>query len=199
MRPLVRREQFMGKAYEDWIERKGLWLRRLAGEGPDSPLDMWAFARRLGFFILSPQEIPSLSPKTVSQLAVRAHHEWSGGALVLPNGDHVILINPNHSQARNASTIAEEIVHIKLDHKLTRLEFSSSGLLLKGYNQSKEMQAKAVAAAMLVPYKALIRATQRGVPIEQIADHFKVSTELVKFRLKVKRLWNLHDQLAGRG
>lgn len=184
----------MGKPYEEWIERKGQWLRRVAGEGPESPLDIWAVSAKLGFRIVTPREIPNLPEATLSQLLFRGRSEWSGGALALPNGKYVIIVNPHHSDGRNASTIAEEIVHIKLGHKLTRLEFSGQGLPLRSYDRAKENQAKAVAAALLVPYGPLVEAVRKGVPIEEIAAHFRVSPELVKFRLKVKRLWGLHVQ-----
>jgi len=182
----------MGKLYEEWIERKALWLRRLAGQSPDSPFDMWAAARKLGFRVVTPREIPGLPQAALSRLLFGGRSEWSGGALALPNGEHIILINPHHSAARNASTIAEEIVHIELGHKLTRLEFDNQGLPLRSYDKAKEKQAKAVAAAMLVPYGPLVQAVRKGTPIEEIAAHFNVSPELVKFRLKVKRLWALH-------
>jgi len=185
----------MGKPYEEWIERKALWLRRLAGQSPDSPLDMWAVAQALGFRVVIPPEIPGLPQTVVSQLLFRGRSEWSGGAIALPNGDHVILINPHHSAARNASTIAEEIVHIKLDHKLTRLEFDGQALTLRGYDRAKENQAKAVAAATVVPYGPLAHAAKKGIPIEEIAAYFYVSPELVKFRLKVKRLWGVYAQV----
>src|SRR2546422_9987741 len=110
----------MEKAYEEWIERKGLWIRRLAGESPDTSLDMRAVAQRLGFRVVIPSEIPGLAQNVVSHLLDRGGAEWSGGAISLPNRECVILINPCHSAARNASTIAEEIVHVKLNHKLTR-------------------------------------------------------------------------------
>ncbi len=183
----------MEKAYEEWIERKGLWLRRLAGESPDTPLDMRAVAQRLGFRVVIPSEIPGLPPDVVSHLLIRASSEWSGGAIALPNRECVILVNPCHSAARNASTIAEEIVHVKLGHKLTRIEFDGQGTMLRGYDRGKENQAKAVAAATLVPHAPLARAARKRTPIEEIAGHFDVSTELVKFRLKVKHLWGLYN------
>ncbi len=182
----------MGKAYEEWIERKALWLRTLASEGPESPLDMWAVARKLGFRVVAPREVPGLPQSALSQLLFHGRSEWSGGAIAVPNGVHVILVNPHHSAGRNASTIAEEIVHIKLGHKLTRLELHGQGLRLRGYDRAKENQAKAVAAAMLVPHAPLVQAARKGTPVEEIAGHFNVSVELVKFRLKVKRLWDLY-------
>src|SRR2546422_5080793 len=102
-------------------------------------------------------------------------------------------MKPCHSAARNASTIAEEIVHVKLNHKLTRIQFDGQGVILRGYDKGKENQAKAVAAATLVPHAPLAQAARKRTPIEEIAAHFDVSTELVKFRLKVKRLWSLYD------
>ena len=188
----------MRRAYEEWIERQALRLRRLAGQGPEAPLDMWVIAEGLGFRVVTLREIPGISRASLAQLLFQASHEWSGGALALPGGRHVIVINSHHSRARNASTIAEEIVHIKLGHKLTRLEFDGQGVPLRGYDRTKETQAKAIAAAMLVPYGPLVQAVRKGVPIEQIAAHFDVSVELVRFRVKVKRLWDHATMLHGR-
>jgi Zn-dependent peptidase ImmA (M78 family) len=154
---------------------------------------MRAVAHKLGFRVVIPSEIPGLPQAVVSQLLFRGGSEWSGGAISLPNGEHVILINPHHSAPRHATTIAEEVVHIKLDHKLTRIELDGQGLILRGYDRAKEIQAKAVAAATLVPHGPLAQAARERTPIAEIAAHFDVSAELVKFRLKVKRLWGLYD------
>src|SRR2546422_7763716 len=110
----------MEKAYEEWIERKGLWIRRLAGESPDTSLDMRAVAQRLGLRVVIPSEIPGLAQNVVSHLLDRGGAEWSGGGASRPEKGSVIVIEPGYSAAPNASTIPAAAFHHKLNHKLTR-------------------------------------------------------------------------------
>jgi hypothetical protein len=59
----------------------------------------------------------------------------------------------------------------------------------RDYNHDDEEAAYATGAAALVPYAALRRFVMGGLTAEQIARHFRVSRQLVEYRIKVTHLW----------
>jgi hypothetical protein len=62
----------------------------------------------------------------------------------------------------------------------------------RDYRKADEEAAYATGAAALVPYAALRKFVHEGQTSSQIARHFRVSRELVEYRLKVTRLWSLY-------
>jgi len=61
--------------------------------------------------------------------------------------------------------------------------------LARDYNHDDEEAAYAVGAAALVPYEALRRFVTQGRRASDIARHFRVSRQLVEYRIKVTHLW----------
>jgi Zn-dependent peptidase ImmA (M78 family) len=59
----------------------------------------------------------------------------------------------------------------------------------RDYRKADEEEAYAVGAAALVPYASLKRMLLQGKTAREIALHFRVSRELVEYRMKVTRLW----------
>ncbi|HEY8204409.1 MAG TPA: ImmA/IrrE family metallo-endopeptidase [Pyrinomonadaceae bacterium] len=62
-------------------------------------------------------------------------------------------------------------------------------LVARDYNKSDEEAAYAIGAAALVPYAALRQLVFEGRTAEQIARRFRVSRQLVEYRIKVTHLW----------
>ena len=63
-------------------------------------------------------------------------------------------------------------------------------IVARDYNHDDEEAAYATGAAALVPYAALRRLVTGGRTADQIARHFRVSRQLVEYRIKVTHLWN---------
>jgi len=59
----------------------------------------------------------------------------------------------------------------------------------RDYNKSDEEAAYAIGAAALVPYASLRQLVFEGRHAEQIARRFRVSRQLVEYRIKVTHLW----------
>jgi hypothetical protein len=99
----------------------------------------------------------------------------------------------------------EEVAHVFLGHKANRLAAitsddqpgeSPSGthqsnrrMLARDYNQADEEAAYAIGAAALAPFGALRRLVLEGRNSREIARHFRVSRQLVEYRIKVTHLW----------
>jgi hypothetical protein len=181
------------------FELQALAFRDFAGARTDSALDPFRLAKFASLLIVNFDQIRNLSENTRERLLGSAAEEWSGGACsqALPDGRRIVILNPNHGPARTNATLMEEISHVFLGHQPSRLKVlttSKSGrTVARDYRKADEEAAYATGAAALVPFAALRRFVLAGKSSAQIARHFRVSRELVEYRLKVTRLWRLYQ------
>jgi hypothetical protein len=179
-------------------EIKAIGLREFAGLRRDdqrlNPFDLAKYAKLL---VASFEQIePFLTEETKQHLLTAGKDKWSGGACsqTLPDGRKLIVLNPTHGTNRQNATLMEEISHVFLGHKPSRLAIQSYNkdgqVIARDYRPEIEEEAYSVGAAALVPYSALRRFVGEGRTSREIARHFNVSRELVEYRMKVSRLWD---------
>lgn len=181
-------------------EIRAIGLRQFAGlTRDDQRLDPFELARYAKLFVASFDQIePLLSPQTREHLLGEGKDSWSGGAasVALPTGERLIILNPAHPKTRQHATLMEEVCHVFLGHKPSRLAIENTNkegkTIARDYNHSIEEEAYSTGAAALVPYTALKRMVEAGKTSQEIARHFYVSRALVEYRLKVSRLWDLY-------
>ena len=180
-------------------------MRDFAGVTEDQPLDPFALANFARLLVVDFESIEGLSAESRMHLLGAAADEWSGGACSrpLPNGWRLVILNPAHGPQRNRATLMEEVAHVFLGHKPNRLAAitgddqsppldanqSRGRILARDYNQRDEEAAYAVGAAALVPFGTLRRQVMEGRNSREIARHFRVSRQLVEYRIKVTHLW----------
>ena len=181
-------------------------LRDFAGLTSDEqPLDPFALAKYAKLLVISLDHIKELSKDSRDRLLGDAKDEWSGGAASqkLPNGEKLIVLNPTHSRTRQNATLMEEVCHVFLGHKPSRLSIERKNkdgkIVARDYNYSIEEEAYSTGAAALVPYSAIKRMVSRGLTVQQIARHFMVSKALVEYRIKISRLWEAYKNNVLRG
>jgi Zn-dependent peptidase ImmA (M78 family) len=186
-----------GEKWRDF-ELRALALRDFARVKSDLPLDPFELAHFANLIVVSMDQIENLSDSAREHLLGAAADQWSGGACTLPNGMKLVILNPNHGRARTNATLMEEICHVFLAHEPNRLSIVTKDergrVMNRDYRKSDEEAAYGIGAAALVPFAALKRFVHRGKTAAEIARHFRVSRELVEYRLKVTRLW--HDYKA---
>jgi hypothetical protein len=181
------------------FELQALGFRDFAGVRTDSALDPFRLAKFANLLVVDFDQIRNLSETTRERLLGSAAEEWSGGACshALPDGRRIVILNPNHGPARTNATLMEEISHVFLGHQPSRLKVlttnQSGRTVARDYRKADEEAAYATGAAALVPFAALRRLVLAGKRSSQIAKHFRVSRELVEYRLKVTRLWRLYQ------
>ena len=186
-------------------ELRALGLRDFAGlKKLDEPLNPFDLARYAKLEVVQFDVIKDLlSPETLDHLLGAGSNKWSGGAsgIPLPNGRKLIILNPTHSPARHQATLMEEICHVFLGHKPSRLEIKNQNKkgeeIARDYDEAMEEEAYSVGAAALVPYAGLRDFVRSGKTSREIARHFNVSRELVEYRMKVSRLWKLYTETVG--
>jgi len=182
---------------EKWrqFELKAMGLRDFARLRRDAPLNPFELARFANLFVVDIKRIKGLSSQSRKLLLGSASEEWSGGACSrpLPDGRRLVVLNPNHGPARTNATLMEEICHVFLGHEPNRLaviaDEEHGQTLARDYRKLDEEAAYAIGAAALVPFAALRRAVLEGKSDRDIARHFRVSRDLIEYRLKVTRLW----------
>lgn len=185
---------------EKWrrFELKAMGLRDFAGvrgDGPLNPFDLASFANLL---VVDMDQLDDLSAKSREHLLGPASEEWSGGACsqLLPNGQRIVILNPNHGPARTKATLMEEICHVFLGHEPNRLsviaDTENRKTLARDYRKLDEEAAYAIGAAALVPFAALRRLVLAGESSTDISKYFRVSRDLIEYRLKVTHLWKMY-------
>ena len=176
-------------------ELRALGLRDFAGlTSPRQRLDPFALASYANLLVADFERIaPGLDKDTREHLLGKAGDEWSGGAASqrLPDGTKLIILNPTHGRNRQNATLMEEISHVFLGHRPSRLAATSQDgrPIARDYDANIEEQAYTVGAAALVPYEGLREMIAEGKSSREIARHYGVSRALVEFRIKTTRLW----------
>ncbi len=179
-------------------EIRAIGLREFAGlRRDDEPLNPFELARFAKLLVAHFSQIePFLSEETKAHLLGEGKDKWSGGACsqALKNGRKLIVLNPTHGENRHNATLMEEICHVFLGHKPSRLAIENVNKhgkpIARDYREADEEAAYSVGAAALVPYSALRRFVEQGKTSREIARLFNVSRELVEYRMKVSRLWD---------
>jgi Zn-dependent peptidase ImmA (M78 family) len=178
-------------------EIRALGLREFAGlKRDDQRLDPFDLAKYAKLLVITFEEIVGLSEQSIKHLIGEGKDMWSGGAAShkLPDGRKLIILNPTHGKNRHNATLMEEISHVFLGHKPSRLAIEAKNKegksIARDYNHDIEEEAYSTGAAALVPYSSLKRFVEDGKTAAQIARHFNVSRALVEYRIKISRLWD---------
>lgn len=179
------------------FERIALEIRQFAGVPLEARLDPWKLAPKLKLRVVTLDEIAGISAEAMRELL--EGDGWSGGALPpLPDGTRLIFLNPSHGRRRQTATLMEEISHVVLQHTPTKIHgvqvSAEERTRFRDFNAAQEEAAYGVGAAALVPYFPLKRATEFGMEVEGVAEHYGVSRALVEYRLKVCRLWAAYSE-----
>jgi Zn-dependent peptidase ImmA (M78 family) len=165
-------------------ERLGADARESLGVAQNAALDPWAYAESLGVIVLELEEL-TLPETAMNQLLRVDNESWSGVTLKEGNTTF-ILVNPTHSNGRQASTLMHELAHLILGHMPARVDVSPGGLLLlSDYADDAEAEADWLSAAMLLPREALIQHRLRGRSVADIARSFGTSEQLCEWRLRM--------------
>lgn len=186
-------------------EIHAIGLREFAGlQRDDERLNPFELAQYAKLLVAPFEQIePFLTEDTKEHLLNKGRDRWSGGACSQPlsNGRKLIVLNPTHTKNRQNATLMEEICHVFMGHKPSRLAIKKRNkngeLIARDYNAIVEEQAYSIGAAALVPYSALKRFVEKGKTSREIAEHFNVSYQLVEYRIKVSRIWKKYLDVQG--
>ncbi|HYB60869.1 MAG TPA: ImmA/IrrE family metallo-endopeptidase [Methylomirabilota bacterium] len=181
------------------FEVAGLRFREITRTPLEEPLDPFALAKHFKIQVIEPSHIRALTPEELHLLMGRYAPTWSGATLAFSDGWQLCILNPTHNAERTKATLMEEIAHVSLGHKPTKITTGLDGLCRRDYEQNNEKEAYAVGAAALVPYAGLFMCLMKGSTVHHIARRYGVSKQLVEYRIKITLLWRLYKQTSARG
>jgi len=174
----------MRRGFKADSERMAATARADLGLSATDKLSPWEYANKLGVLVFEAADL-ELESEHADQLLVRDPDSWSGMTL-LEDGEHVVVLNSSHSEARRASTLMHELAHIILEHIPAQVEVSPSGLVLVSeYSIDQEEEADWLGAALLLPEAALFKLRGRGISVETIAQQFGVSSQICNWRCRM--------------
>ena len=173
----------MQRGFKSKCEQISKRYRKALGLAPDEAVPYQLFADHLNVRLWTPEDVPGLEEKHVHQLTVVDGSDWSAVTLNA-NGEYVVIVNSSHSERRLANDVVHELSHIILDHKKARLDISEHGhLWLKSYGKEQEDEADWLAGAILLPRDGLLQVYRKSRDIQEVADRFLVSADLVRMRI----------------
>jgi Zn-dependent peptidase ImmA (M78 family) len=137
----------------------------------------------MGVTILDFHDVEGLDPVSAAYLVSAQGDEWSA-VTVHAAGKQIVVVNPRHSEARQASNIMHELAHIIRGHKPAQVERYES-YALRGFKQLQENEADWLAGCLLLPRKALLHAGYNGLDIDRATEVYGVSKSLYKYRIVI--------------
>jgi len=172
------------RGFKAEAERISFAARTSLGLSASAKLDPWAYAEKLGAFVLGADEL-DLPVNDAAQLLHRDADSWSGMTLA-EDGILMIVLNSSHDKRRQRSTLMHELSHSILDHAPATVQVSNSRLmLLSDYSDEQEEEADWLMGALLLPQVALLSHRGSGASIREIADLFEVSEDLCHWRCRM--------------
>ena len=174
------------RGFKSWAERTSGNIRRELDLSPHDPLDVFRLAEFLEVMACTPRDFPGLPSDVLNQLLDHDPWGWSAATLTRHDGKVLLIFNPRKSRGRMASDIAHELAHIILEHKPSTIIFSHDGsFAMRTYDQKQEDEANWLAWSLLLPREALLRTRRNALSVEQTAEMYGVTTQLVNYRLRM--------------
>lgn len=173
------------RGFKAWCERAASDIRSELELDPADPLDPRLLADHLNVTLWTPRNIPGLEESYLSTLLEDDADSWSAVTVSI-NSTYVIIWNPTHSLARQASDLYHELSHILLGHKGARVDIGPDGhLLLNTFDKSQEDEATWLAGCLLLPRPALIRIRSNQLSQTQVRCKYFASAQMLKFRMQI--------------
>ncbi len=175
----------MRRGFKAWCERVAGEYRQALGIPPDARLDANALAASLGVRVATPEQLPGLSPASITQLTVTEPDSWSA-VTISQRGVKLVILNSGQSARRRTNSLCHELAHILLNHRSDDTQLSRQGLLFRAsFNNEQEEEADWLAGCVLVPAEGLLCAYRKMSSPERLAERFGVSRALIDWRLRM--------------
>ena len=145
-----------------------------------APIDVRELAAHLNLRIIPLSEFKEWCPEQVSQLNKRDGGQFSAALVYLGKGRRIIIVNDDHSSARQNSDIAHEISHALLAHPLADL---SSMMSCRDFNQDLEDEASHLAGHLLIPNEAAKHIININMENDLAQASYGVSRKMLNWRL----------------
>jgi len=175
----------LARGFKTKCENMSLGFRKELGLKKTDPMSPALLADHLSVKLYTPNDIKGLSPAFCQILLGKGKDAWSAITLSL-DGTDVLIYNPTHSKARQASDMMHELSHIIIGHEAGKIIMSTdSKYSLRSYKQDQEDEANWLAGCLLLPREATAFIKRAGLDDDEACDRYGVSQALLDFRIKV--------------
>ena len=163
-------------------DRIAIGLRRQLGVESQAPINVHALAAYLGISVVPLSVFKEWCAEQVTQLTKRNGGEFSASLISFGDGRRMIMVNDDHSPARQNSDIAHEISHTLLAHPL---EVLSSMVGCRDFDPDLEDEANHLASYLLIPNQAAWSIVESGMDVEIAQATYGVSRQMLDWRLNM--------------
>lgn len=182
------------RAFMERLEAGAKQIRARAGVGQTGRFNPFASLGPLRLVVMRPTEIEALTGEQLARIHALDAKTWSGMARGMPDGQTLVLLNPNQTQERMNVTLLEEAAHVHYGHTPTEIAVGPSGLPERTFDPGVEQQAYWTAGAALLPALDVAKAVYTGRLAETIGAAYGASRELVEMRIKTLGLWRPYQR-----
>ena len=170
------------RGFKSEAEKISKDLRGQLGKNASDPLSPEEVAQLLGIEIRAGDELIPL--ERFRELEDLQPGAFSACTLKPSSGRVVIVHNPLYSQSRRNSDVTHEIAHTLLGHELSRIE-KIGDLTFRSCDPTQEEEAGWLSGSLLLPRPLLLREIGSGEEASAIAEKYKVSEEMARYRIRV--------------
>lgn len=110
---------------------------------------------------------------------------WSGLYLINQYGEKIVIHNTHHPMGRQQNTVMHELAHLICEHSLPTESILPELPFLRRYDPQHEQEAEYLGATLQLTRKGLVWAARRNMSVDQMADYYKASHEMIGFRLNI--------------
>ena len=170
------------RGFKTEAERIALDVRAELGLSATNALDVLAVAERWGVSVIPMSALADRRGTSTFLKVFRTKEQDSFSAVTIFSGSaRLIVHNDSHHPYRQSSNIAHELSHCILEHQPTYLREEESGC--RDWNATYEAEADWLGATLLIPREGGLYFVKRGWGIREIAEHFRVSEPLTRWRI----------------
>ena len=172
----------MKRGFKAQCDRTVVEVRTKMGLARYAPFDPFAYAEMLGILCIPVSTLPGCSEETLAYVAGEGRGDFS--AITVYRGARAIIVyNDNNTLERQVSDVSHELAHITLKH-VPRPVIGEGGCRVWDKEQEEqEDEAAWLSGAFLVPADIALAIARKGVPVEEAAQFYGVSVEMMRYRL----------------
>jgi Zn-dependent peptidase ImmA (M78 family)/predicted transcriptional regulator len=187
--------EFVISLTKDEMEGMAERLRADLSLGDADPLEPFRLKIE-GVELISLAEMTGLDQQVKQYLLNDGKQAWSAMSVPLEEKTDRWSIVWNHSQSRRRQRVSllEEIWHILLGHKLTRIT-KVADVFGRTFAEVEEHDAYYLASATLLPAQVIRTLVEKRQAIAEVAKFYGTTQELVEYRIKRLGLWRQYKGL----
>jgi Zn-dependent peptidase ImmA (M78 family) len=170
------------RGFKSWCEKAALKYRQELGINSKDPLSAIKLAEHLKVRVITPNQVPGLSPDLINTLLGEEQESWSA-ITVCKKNNYLIVYNSSNSVSRQSNDIMHELSHIIICHDAQMVHSFDAGIFLRQFHKDQEDEADCLAATLLLPKEALFKIHYSNKPVFLAAKEYGVSEILMQMRL----------------